>query len=145
MFARVYVAGSGGSVLPEVLGEGEGAKSVGGGNADAGGPQTGGVKLTEGGTMASACRHCEAELSRAGGAARGLCWKCYRDPLVKALYPTRLRGPGGAAYGYEPTSEEIEQMVSAQLACLPDWWAAECERERDAAYVPKVFTLVKCS
>lgn len=75
------------------------------------------------------CLHCGTR--PAGKWVRGLCLACYRTPAVRALYPTRHRGrrPKGG-WEPEPTAAELEETIRQQLACLPDWWFFEAERER---------------
>jgi hypothetical protein len=80
---------------------------------------------------------------RRGSAGRGLCYPCYRDRSVRALYPTLLMGPGAADCD-EPTAAEVERVVAEQMRCLPKWFAEEWDRERDDEYVPKVYAIVRC-
>ena len=93
--------------------------------------------------MGGACRHCGKVIACL--ASRGLCWACYRTPAIRALYPTYLKGPGGAACGREPTAEELERTIAEQMKALPEWWDHDLERERDREWMLKVYTLVRCS
>lgn len=61
------------------------------------------------------CRHCG---QRKANRPRGLCWRCYYAPGVKALYPsTSKHAPGKRD---EPTEAELDQMIAEQMRCLPD-------------------------
>ncbi len=64
------------------------------------------------------CRACkEAKVN----AARGLCWRCFRDKDIRAQYPSL----SPYAQTGEPTQAELEKIEATQRKRLPAWWAAE--------------------
>lgn len=63
------------------------------------------------------CLHCERRKPARG--KRGLCFACYVEPAVRALYPRR------AKYDVEPTEAELDAMIAEQMKCLPSWWHDE--------------------
>lgn len=74
------------------------------------------------------CRHCK---DRSGShRPRGLCTTCYRDINISLLYPNKPRG----GHEYEPTEEELEALISKQMADLPSWWdrASQQQDNEDA-------------
>lgn len=57
------------------------------------------------------CRHCGKKANR----PRGLCWNCYYDPAIGALYPSQNnQGPKP-----EPTEEDLNKMIAARYATMP--------------------------
>jgi hypothetical protein len=67
-----------------------------------------------------ACYHCRRADKKTTW--RGLCYTCYKDDKVRALYP-KYR-----VSDYEPTQEELDQMIAEQLACKPSWWWKDWEK-----------------
>lgn len=65
------------------------------------------------------CRHCKDNPE--GFGCRGMCWKCYKDPKVRTLYPGCKYRPSGP----EPTEAELEGMIAEQMANLPKWWGRD--------------------
>jgi hypothetical protein len=71
-----------------------------------------------------ACYHCRRADKKTTW--RGLCYTCYKDDKVRALYP-KYR-----VSDYEPTQEELDQMIAEQLACKPSWWYSSRDEKKDA-------------
>jgi hypothetical protein len=51
------------------------------------------------------CRHCKVRWATTKW-KRGLCWGCYNDPAVRALYPTKRECRQGVADYYGPERRE---------------------------------------
>jgi hypothetical protein len=66
----------------------------------------------EGGKAMRVCRHCKEEYGTRTG--RGLCWRCWRTPEIKAQYGP-LAPFGGAAAGqiWKQQKEEAKKAKEA--------------------------------
>lgn len=77
--------------------------------------------------VALGCQHCgHTPATR----PRRLCYHCYRDPAVKALYPVGSGNPATAKYAPgrpEQTLAELEALIRARYPTMP----AATERERE--------------
>lgn len=71
------------------------------------------------------CRHCGNELVTR---PRGLGWKCFANPAIRAMYGPPAEATAKFAPKGEPTEAELEVMIRQQMDCLPDWWPTESER-----------------
>ncbi len=72
------------------------------------------------------CRHCtKGKVNR----PRGLCWRCYYTPGVKALYGITHK----FAPKPEPTEAELEALIAEQSKPenLPAWWNDDKCQARD--------------
>lgn len=73
------------------------------------------------------CRHCNC---RKVNRPRGLCWRCYYTPAVRAMYLSTHKFAPHASKGItEPTEAELEAMIAEQMQCLRDWWYTKKARE----------------
>lgn len=67
----------------------------------------------------SPCIHCNC--THASKRRRGLCMKCYVDPIISRQYEGQCNQYGGKNKKgeVEPTLEELEQMIQEQIPTMP--------------------------
>jgi hypothetical protein len=70
------------------------------------------------------CKHCHHP--NLPTRARGLCHRCHDVKEIRDQYPS-----GNKSGQDEPTQEELDQMISEQMSCLPKWWHGESIRQKD--------------
>ncbi len=68
------------------------------------------------GSMMELCKHCR--LRPQGQRKRGLCWKCFDRPKIRAQYSMERQEP-------EPTEAELNELIEKQMKRLPKWWSKE--------------------
>lgn len=73
------------------------------------------------------CKHCG--INKAAQRKRGLCQRCYCNPLIRDVYPCGNACRG--AFATEMTEEQVEALVAQQYANLPSWWDSE-NKNREA-------------
>lgn len=88
------------------------------------------------------CKHCGAVNPPGGMASRGLCWKCYRVPGIKAQYPVSkvTKPPGSKLWNRtfqddppgpdDPTPSEVEEFLA--------WWDREQQKFELLPELPRV-------
>lgn len=84
----------------------------------------------------TACRACSRVPPYIHG--RGLCSTCYRCDEVRACFPPLQSSEPEREIDREPTAEEVEATIAAQLLCLPDWWAEDEEAMRERAEAERI-------
>jgi hypothetical protein len=75
------------------------------------------------------CRHCA--VGSGSHRPRGLCTVCYRDVKIRLRYPNK---PRGGQEERDPTEEELEAIISQQMASLPRWWAKASRQQDNEEY-----------
>lgn len=78
------------------------------------------------------CKHCSRDWYIK---AKGLCERCYANPQIRVLYPN-LKGRTGRRTDLrrEPTEDELDAIIAAQMKRLPRWWYNDtpaCERSNN--------------
>jgi len=66
------------------------------------------------------CLHCQKIKANR---PRGLCWKCYYDPVIQQQYP--INSKYAELCLREPTEEELEHTIAEQLPTMPSASAEE--------------------
>lgn len=66
------------------------------------------------------CKECEVET---GDFARGLCFKCWKNPVIRAKHPPKKGGGGrNASHGREETMEDLDALEARQRKIAPPWF-----------------------
>ena len=71
------------------------------------------------------CIHCRTRTRSCG--RRGLCHHCHQHPEIREQY---LASPIRYIHVPEPTEDEVEALVAAGMANLPEWWEESSMRQR---------------
>jgi hypothetical protein len=77
------------------------------------------------------CRHCN---ERHVNAARGMCSRCYFDPVIRAMYPSRMNFQKQHRSSTETmTMAELDAIIAEQLPTMPGFDPHEdaMDRKRD--------------